>query len=182
MKEIRWHGRGGQGAVIAARTLASALVREGKFSMAFPKFGPERRGAPVTSFNRFDDKVIREKTQIYHPECLIVIDPQLMRHVDVCEGIKPGCILVLDTAETTIERYHKNLDVIGTVNATRIGLEELERRITNTSMLGAFARTTGWVKLESIRDSLEEYFTGELLKKNIRCVERGYEETRVSTF
>jgi len=182
MKEIRWHGRGGQGAVIAARTLASAFVREGKSSMAFPKFGPERRGAPVMSFNRFDDKVIREKTQIYHPDCLIVIDPQLMRYVDIFEGVKPGCILVIDTAAPTIERYHQNLSLIGTVNATRIGLEELDRRITNTSMLGAFAKTTGWVKLESILNSLEEYFAGDMLLRNTRCVERAYEETRVTKF
>ena len=182
MKEIRWHGRGGQGAVIATRALASAFVKEGKWSMSFPKFGPERRGAPVMSFNRVDDKVIREKTQIYHPDCLIVIDPRLMRYVDVFDGINPGCIFIIDTADTAVKQYHQSLSVVGAVNATRIGLEEIGMRITNTSMLGAFARTTDWVKLESIVDSLEEYFTGEILKKNKRCVERAYEETTVTRF
>ena len=182
MKEIRWHGRGGQGAVVAARVLATALDKEGKSVMAFPKFGAERRGAPVMAFTGFDDREIREKTQLYYPDCLIVIDPTLIKAINVFEGIKSGAILVINAAEPVTEQFHLNLAVIGAVDATRIGLQEIGRPITNTSMLGAFARTTNWVQLDSILSSLEEYFTGSVLEKNIRCAQRAYEETTITKF
>jgi 2-oxoisovalerate ferredoxin oxidoreductase gamma subunit len=182
MKEIRWHGRGGQGAVIGARVLATAFVKEGKSAMAVPKFGAERRGAPVVAFTGFNDQPIREKTQLYHPDCLIVIDPLLMRSVDVFQGIKEGGILVIDKAEPVTEQYDKNLRAAASVEATTIGLEEIGRPITNTSMLGAFVRATDWVQLDSILSSLEEYFTGTVLQKNIRCAQRGYEEAKITKF
>ena len=182
MKEIRWHGRGGQGAVLGGRVLAASFIKEGKSAVALPKFGAERRGAPVESYNKVDDTPIREKTQVYHPDCLIVIDPRLMRSVDVFYGLKEDGILVLDTSEPKTKKYHKNLRIIGTVDATKIALEEIGRQITNICMLGAFARTTGWVQLDSILSSLEEYFAGTALQKNIRCAQRGYEETKVTSF
>lgn len=182
MKEIIWQGRGGQGAVVAARVLASAFVREGKSAMTFPKFGGERRGAPVMAFTRFDDKPIRRKTQIYYPDCLIVLDPRLIRSVDIFAGIKPDGTLVINAPKPVNQKYHKNVTVTGSVDATKIGLEEIGRPITNTSMLGAFVYTTKWVLLDSILSSLEEYFTGDTLHKNKRCVQRGYEETKVIKF
>lgn len=165
--------------MVASKVLATAFDREGKSAMAFPKFGFERRGAPVLAFNRFDSKLIREKTQIYHPHCVIVIDPHLMRTVNVFEGIKPSGILVLDAPESPDLKLHESLSIIGSVDATRIGLEKIGKPITNTCMLGAFARTTGWVHLDSILDSMEEYFTGEILQKNIQCARKGYEEATV---
>jgi len=180
MKEIRWHGRGGQGAVVAARVLATAFVREGKSAMAFPRFGAERRGAPVVAFTSFDDKPIREKTQLYHPDCLIVIDPLLVRSVDVFQGVNKDSILVIDRAAPVTERYHENLGVIASVDATKIGLEEIGRQITNSAMLGAFARATNWVQLDSILASLEEYFTGTALQKNIKCAQKAYHETKIT--
>ncbi len=182
MKEIRWHGRGGQGAVVGSRVLAASFIREGKSAVALPKFATERRGAPVVSFTKVNDTPIREKTQIYHPDCLIVIDPRLMRSVDVFEGLKADGILVIDTSEPQTEQYHQNLCVIGAVDATRIALEEIGRQITNICMLGAFACITGWVQLDSILSGLEEYFTGAVLQKNIRCAQRGYEETKITKF
>ena len=182
MKEIRWHGRGGQGAVVGARVLASAFVAEGKWAMALPRFGAERRGAPVVAYTGFDDKPIREKTELYHPECLIVIDPLLIRLVDVFQGVKEGGTLILDKAKPVTEQYHQSLSLIGSVDATKIGLEEIGRQITNSAMLGAFARTTGWLKLDSIISSLEEYFTGDALQKNMKCAVRGYEETTLARF
>lgn len=179
MKEIRWHGRGGQGAVVAARVLATAFDKEGKFITAFPKFGAERRGAPVIAFTSFDDKPIRQKTQLYHPDCLIVIDPLLIHSVDVFEGIKSNSTLVIDAPESLREHFHTSLVTTGFVDATRIGLEEIGRPITNTCMLGAFACTTGWVKLDSLLLSLEEYFSGNILQKNLRCIQRGFKETEI---
>ena len=91
MKEIRWHGRGGQGAVVAARVLTAAFDKEGKSAMAFPKYGAERRGAPVIAFSGFDDRPIRQKTELYEPDCLVVLDPTLVRSVkNLFDGIKPG--------------------------------------------------------------------------------------------
>lgn len=168
--------------MVAARVLASALVRENKWAMALPKFGGERRGVPIVAFNRFNDEPRTEKTQVYYPDCVIVIDPRLMRFVDVFAGIRVGAILVIDSAEPVAEPLHKNLAVVGSVDAIRVGLEEIGRPITNSCMLGAFAKTTGWVQLSSIISSLEEYFSGEALRRNMSCVERGYKETSVVTF
>ena len=182
MKEIRIHGRGGEGAVVAARILAAALVLEGKWGSGFPSFGAERRGAPVTAFVRFDDTPIRQRDRVYYPDCLMVINPRLSLSTSIFDGLKPGGILVANTVEPIRERRHENFGIIGSVNATNIGLEEVGIPVTNTCMLGAFARTTGWVRLDSIIPSLEEYFSGDILSRNKRCAERGFEETEVVKF
>lgn len=164
--------------------LTSAFVNEGKWASGFPVFGVERRGAPVAAFARFDDRPIREKTQIYSPDCLIVIDPRLIDSIRgvIFDGIKPDGILILNAPNPIKENLHKNLKTVGIVDATGIGLQEIGLPATNTCMLGAFARTTGWVHLESVIHSLSEYFGGEVLKKNIRCAERGFEEVVVEHF
>jgi 2-oxoacid:acceptor oxidoreductase gamma subunit (pyruvate/2-ketoisovalerate family) len=176
MKEIRVHGRGGQGAMAGARMLATAFVGEGKWATSFPEFGFERRGAPVRAFVRVDDRPIREKTKVYNPDCLLVIDPRLISSASTFEGIKERGILVVNGPQT--DSYaERGIGIVGTVNATQIGLEEVGMAVTNTCMLGAFARTTGWIGLDALLASLSEYFRGSLLARNLRCVERGYHET-----
>ncbi|MCK4787040.1 MAG: 2-oxoacid:acceptor oxidoreductase family protein [Desulfobacteraceae bacterium] len=182
MKEIKIHGRGGQGAAVAARILTTALVYEGKWASGFPVFGVERRGAPLTAFVRLDDKPIREKTKIYSADSLIVIDPYFFHSSDVFQGIREDCILVVNSPVSLTEQYHKNLRVIGSVDATEIAVQEIGRPITNTCMLGAFARSTAWVQLDSLLSALEEYFQGDILERNIKAVARGFEETRVTAF
>jgi 2-oxoacid:acceptor oxidoreductase gamma subunit (pyruvate/2-ketoisovalerate family) len=178
MKEIRIHGRGGQGAMAGARMLATAFVYEGKWASSFPEFGFERRGAPVRAFVRIDDRPIREKTKVYHPDCMIVIDPLLIKSGNVFEGFKPGGILVVNAPQQ--EAYPgSDVGIVAIVNGTKIALEELGLAITNTCMLGAFARATGWIGLEPVLLSLKEYFSGPMLEKNARCVQRGFEETVV---
>ena len=108
-------------------------------------FGTERRGAPVTAFVRVGDVKIKEKTQIYFPDCLIVTDPLLAKSTAIYSGLKPGSILVVNSSEPPGEIRHQNARVTGVVNATQIALEEIGRPITNSCMLGAFARTTGWL-------------------------------------
>lgn len=179
MKEVRFHGRGGQGAVVATQILATALVGEGKHAACFPSFGFERRGAPVAAFCRLDDKPIRRRTQIYHPDCLVVIDPLLIKSPQVFNGVREGLILVVNASEPMKAKCHEHLSVIGAVDATEIGLQEIGAPITNTCMLGAFACTTGWVRLDSLLSSLEEFFGGSMLEKNVRCVERGFKEAVV---
>jgi 2-oxoacid:acceptor oxidoreductase gamma subunit (pyruvate/2-ketoisovalerate family) len=166
--------------VVAARILASAFVKEGKSAMAVPKFGAERRGAPVVAYTGFDDKPIREKTQLYNPDCVIVVDPLLMRSIDVFQGAKERCMLLINRPEPPPARDCLGLGVVAYVDATKIGLQELGRPITNVCMLGAFARATQWIKLDSVLASLEEYFKGGILDRNVQCARRGYDETRIA--
>jgi 2-oxoacid:acceptor oxidoreductase gamma subunit (pyruvate/2-ketoisovalerate family) len=180
MKEIRIHGRGGQGAVLAARMLASAFVAEGKFVASFPMYGFERRGAPVVAFTRIDDKPIREKTQIYNPDCLVVIDPGLMKIPALFSGLKPAGVLILNSPQPIKGRPNDNLKIGGVVNATQIAVDEIGRDIPNTCLLGAFAAATGWLGLPSLLSCLEDYLGGEILQRNIRSAERGFREVEVT--
>ncbi|MCX8031853.1 MAG: 2-oxoacid:acceptor oxidoreductase family protein [Thermoleophilia bacterium] len=178
-KEIRFHGRGGQGAVLAARMLASACAIEGKHVASFPMYGFERRGMPVVAFARISEEPIREKTQIYNPDCLVVIDPTLLRLPYLFEGLKPGGVLILNSAHTPAQQLHPNLAQAGVINATQVALCEIGRDIPNTCLIGALARVTGWVSLDSVLKGLADYFEGELLARNARSAERGYNEVEV---
>jgi 2-oxoacid:acceptor oxidoreductase gamma subunit (pyruvate/2-ketoisovalerate family) len=182
MKELRFHGRGGQGAVLAAKMVASAAAIEGKCVASFPMYGFERRGMPVIAFTRFDDERIREKSQIYTPDCLMVIDPTLLKLPSLFDGLKPGGVLILNSPHGIGSRPSDNLETAGTVNATRIAVEEIGRDVPNTCLIGALAATTGWLKLESVIKGLGEYLDGDILKKNIRNAERGYEEVEVQAW
>jgi 2-oxoacid:acceptor oxidoreductase gamma subunit (pyruvate/2-ketoisovalerate family) len=179
MKEIRIHGRGGQGAVLAARMLASAFVVEGKSVASFPMYGFERRGAPVVAFTRVDDKPIREKTQIYTPDCMVVIDPGLMKLPTLFSGLKPEGILILNSPRRLEDKPDDNLKLAGVVNAPQIAVDEINRDIPNTCLLGAFAATTGWLDLQSILSCLGDYLSGDILERNLRSTERGYREVEV---
>jgi len=181
MKEIRLHGRGGQGVVMGAEMLAYAFVLEGKYASSFPTFGAERRGAPVAAFLRFDDKPIRETHQIYEPDCLIVLDPFIARTPTIFDGLKGEGIAVMNTPKQRLESWPAALNIIGLVDATALALEEIGRGIVNTCMLGVMARATGWVKLESIIASLDMNFEGKLLRKNEDLVRRGYESVKITT-
>jgi pyruvate ferredoxin oxidoreductase gamma subunit/phenylglyoxylate dehydrogenase gamma subunit len=181
MHEIRFHGRGGQGAVLAAKILAKALVQEGKFVKAVPSFGFERRGAPVAAFLRFDEREIRQTTNIYHPDWIVCLDPTLFRTVDIFEGIKDGGVLVQATAKDFKEvPIPKRVKKVRLCNAFHIALEVFGRSITNTIMLGALLKTTHVVSLDSLSQAIEEVaFRDAALGKNIEAVRRGYEETQV---
>ncbi|MGB5987680.1 MAG: 2-oxoacid:acceptor oxidoreductase family protein [Desulfobacterales bacterium] len=182
VKEIRFHGRGGQGAVTAAKMLASAAAEEGKCVASFPMYGFERRGMPVIAFTRVDDKPIREKTQIYTPDCLMVIDPTLLGLPNLFDGLKPGGVLILNSAKAPKERLADNLEKVGVVNATHIALCEIGRDIPNTALIGALAATTGWISLDSVLKGLGDYLEGEILEQNIRNATRGYKEVEVQTW
>lgn len=182
MREIRLHGRGGQGAVTAADTIVTAAVIDGKYGTSLPMYGDARRGAPVVSFVHIDDRPVRQRTQVYTPDCLMVLDPRQKDWPQTYEGIKPGGILVLNFNKDLEERPHPNIYLAGVVDATKIALEELGIPAFNTCLLGAFAAATGWLKLDSILSALEDSFSGELLKKNIRSAERGYKEVKITSW
>lgn len=175
MIEIRLHGRGGQGAVTAAEVLAAAAFKDGKQSQAFPKFGPERSGAPVEAYCRIDDKFINLRTQVYSPTHLIVLDPSLMSVVNVTDGLtKSGVIVINAEKKPKMDAY-----TVFNVNATKIATETLGKPIVNTAMLGAFAKATRVVSLESILEVIRERFSGELAEKNVKAIQRAYDEMKV---
>jgi len=182
MVEVRFHGRGGQGVVTAAEILAAALVAQGKHVAAFPMFGFERRGAPVMAFLRFDDRPVREKTQIYNPDCLVIADPLFRNYPAVYQGLKPGGIAVVNSPTPMADRPHEAVSLLGAVDATGIALKEMGIPATNTCMLGALAATTGWLPLEPLLEVLEDYFSGEWLRRNRNCLERGFAEVKVVRF
>jgi 2-oxoacid:acceptor oxidoreductase gamma subunit (pyruvate/2-ketoisovalerate family) len=165
---------------LAARMLASAFVAEGKYVASFPMYGFERRGAPVVAFTRVDDKPIREKTQIYNPDCLIVIDPGLLSLPTLFTGLRPEAAFILNSPRKIPDRPDENIKIVGVVNATGIAVQEIGRDIPNTCLLGAFAAATGWFKLESILACLPDYLSGEILQRNLKSIERGYREVEVT--
>ncbi len=159
MREIRFHGRGGQGAVIASNILANAAFLEGKDVQAFPFFGVERRGAPVTAFTRIDDRPIRIKFQIYNPDYVVVLDESLLKAVDVTAGLRgDGIVIINSRREPGALGIAKGR--LATVDATSIaishGLGSKVAPIVNTVMLGALVAATGEVKLRSVLDSMAE--------------------------
>ena len=182
MNEIRLHGRGGQGVVMASEILAEAFVVEGKYATAFPSFGTERRGAPVRAFLRMDDKPIREITQIYNPDCLMLLGPSFQNMADVYDGLKPGGIIIMNSRDRIKRKPHENVSWLGFVDATRIALEEIQRPSTNSTLAGAFAAVTGYLNLRSVELALGNHFKDKALEGNIRCARRGFTEVRIIKF
>ena len=180
MKEIRFHGRGGQGTVTGAEMLAYAFILEGKYASTFPSFGPERRGAPVAAFLRFDNKPIRETHQIYEPDCIVVFDPFQAKLPGIFRGLKAGGIAILNTPRQALETCPDTVNALGLIDATSMALKEIGRAIVNSCMLGVIARVTGWVSFDSVMSSLSNYFQGNLLETNVTLARRGYEDVRVS--
>jgi len=178
LKEIRIHGRGGQGGVTAAELLARAAFKEGKWVQAIPFFGAERRGAPVKAFARLADEPILIRSQVYSPDCVIVLDSTLLDLVDVTEGLKKDGIIIINTRKKPEEMNIKQ-DHLATVDATGIALElqllVAGLPILNTTMLGAFARATEEVKLESVLEVIRQEWGGAAGEKNARAAALAYE-------
>ena len=173
MIEIRFHGRGGQGAVTAAEILAKAAFEDGKYCQAFPFFGAERKGAPVMAFSRINDKPIRRRYQVYNPDYVIVLDETLLEAVDVLSGLKSGGKVVINSKEkvdlgANVNSYN--------IDATGIALDILGVPIVNTVMLGAFASVTGEVTLDSIVKITKETFPGKIGEKNAEATKLAYEQ------
>ncbi len=160
MLEVRFHGRGGQGAVVASEILARAAMKEGKHASAFPFFGVERRGAPVMAFCRIDDRPIRIHAGIYEPDHVVVLDHGLMKMVNVLEGQKEGGSLVVNTSmsmdELGLPADRRTLLIDATTIALRRGLGSATAPIVNTAILGAFARASDVVSIDSILESIKE--------------------------
>lgn len=182
MKEIIFHGRGGQGSVTATRILVVAADYEGKYAQSFPFFGFERRGAPVSSAVRLDEKPLVTRSLVYYPDCIAVLDPKLLGVLDLTK-LKPGGILVLNTAKGLREvDIEANLSKLAVVDATNISTQIFGSAtipITNTAMLGAFAKATEWVGLESIIRAIGNTFKGPMVERNVESAKIAFENTLV---
>ncbi len=168
--EIRFHGRGGQGVVTAAEVLAVAAFLEGKHSQSFPMFGSERRGAPVTSFCRIDDKPIRVYQQIYQPDIVVVLDKKLSENSGVYAGVRPGSIVVLNS--------RKNQPNTVSVDASRIVLDIIGKPVYNIAMLGALIGAANVCSLESLKKAVRSRFAGAIAEKNILAAEECYRQVK----
>lgn len=176
MQEIRFHGRGGQGAVIGSEVLAHAFFFEGKYVQAFPAFGVERRGAPVTAFCRVDDQPINLRNQIYQPDHVVLLDASMLETVNVTDGLKPHGSIVINSPRGP-EFFNGRFDPsyqIHVVDAAAIAvahrLGSASNPIVNTAIIGAFAKATGLVGIEAVEQAIEEYVP--VKKENNRLAAR----------
>jgi len=160
MLEIRFHGRGGQGAVTAANILAVAAFKEGKYCQSFPIFGGERRGAPVLGFTRIDDRKISLRCKVYQPDHVIVLDTALMQVVDITSGLKDGAWIIINTEQAPEEIHLPTKFHIATVDAASIavkhGLGSPQAPIVNTAILGAFSKVVEAVSLKAVLEAIRE--------------------------
>jgi len=178
MIEVRLHGRGGQGAVTSAEMLALAAIGEGKYALAFPSFGPERRGAPVQAFVRTDDKPVRIRADIKEPDFVVVFETRLLSIVDVTSGLRDNGVVVINSKfspqEIRAEFGYKWK--IATVDATSIAQETIGVGIVNTTMLGAVVKITDMVKLDSLDEPLKHRF-GNRAAANFEACKQAYKAT-----
>ena len=160
MVEIRFHGRGGQGTVVASKVLADAIAKEGNWVQAYPEFGVERRGSPVVAFIRIDDKPIYDKSRVYTPDHVVVVDPTLVEAIDITEGLKPGGTIIINSDRRPEEFPFHGRFRVRTVNATEIAVKHklgtLAAPIVNTAITGAVIKVLGLTKLESLAKAIRE--------------------------
>ncbi len=182
--EIRWHGRGGQGVVLASRLLAKATFYEGKWSQAFPFFGAERRGAPVMAFTRISERPIRLRSQIYHPDVLVLVDPMFLGRPEVFDGLKAGATVVANTPRDPGElSVPETVGRVATIDATglalRLGLKVAGLPVPNTAMVGAVAKATGLAAIESVESAIRDTLSGKGVDVNLSAAQEGFHSVKV---
>ena len=190
MIEIRWHGRGGQGAKTASLLLADAAFNTGKYIQGFPEYGPERMGAPITAYNRISDTPIRIHSNIYEPDYVVVVDDSLIGAVDVTSGLKDNGAIVINTNED-IDSLRKKLNgfsgKIYTIDASKVSLECLKANFPNTAMLAAVVNITKIMSKEELVDNMKDAFSHKFAKKpeviepNMEALLKGYDEIKGGT-
>ncbi|MEN8201947.1 MAG: 2-oxoacid:acceptor oxidoreductase family protein [Bacteroidota bacterium] len=173
MKEIRWHGRGGQGGFTASRLLGIAAgMFQGKHALAFPSFGPERRGAPVLAFTKIDDRKIRDRSEVSACDYVVVMDETLIGP-GMLNGIKEDTVFIINSKHPEKHEILQDYS-LHAVDATGIALEILDRPITSTAMYGALVAVSGLVSLEAALQSIRHEMKPSLVGKNVQIVERAY--------
>lgn len=181
--EIRWHARGGQGAVTAAKLLAEMALQQDLYFQAFPEYGPERMGAPIQCFNRLSTDPINTYCSVDNPHVVVVVDPSLLGVVDFTAGLATDGSILVNTGESP-EQLRQRLGLedrkVYTVNASGISLETMGRAMPNTPMLGALVRILGLIPVETassyLRHYFSEHFNSDLAARNVQAFERAYRE------
>lgn len=166
--EIRWHGRGGQGAKTASLLLADAAFNTGKYIQGFPEYGPERMGAPITAYNRISNTPIRIHSNIYEPDYVVVVDDSLLEAVDVTAGLKPDGAIVINTTKSGNELKPLLNGYTGdvyTIDARKISLETLGKYFPNTPMLAAIVKVSGVIEEKDFLADMEGSFKHKFAKK-----------------
>lgn len=186
MIEIRWHGRGGQGTVTAAKVLANACLKGGRHVQAFPEYGPERAGAPLRAYNRVSSTEIRMHCPVLHPHLVSIADATLLDAINVTDGALDDTIFIVNTSKDPQEIREKLKAKAGqkvfTINATKIALDCIGRALPNASMLGAINKAINFVPqnelLETVKKSFSEKFSQKIIDGNIEATKRGFEEVK----
>ncbi len=180
MIEIRFHGRGGQGTVVASKILADAISKDGNYVQAYPEFGVERRGAPVFAFIRIDDSPIYDKSRIYEPDHIVVVDPTLIEAIDVTEGLKEGGIIIVNSDKKPEELKFPDKYKVVTINATAIAIKHklgtLAAPIVNTSVVGAVVKILNLAKIESVLEAIREGVPSKP-EDNVAAAKEAYEKS-----
>ncbi|MPM81474.1 Pyruvate synthase subunit PorC [bioreactor metagenome] len=183
--EIRWHGRGGQGAKTAALLLADAAFNTGKYIQGFPEYGPERMGAPITAYNRISDEKITIHSNIYEPDYVAVVDQTLIGPIDVASGIKEGGAIIINSDKSPEELRKHLKDFKGkicTINARKISEETIGKNFPNTPMLGAVVKVSGIMDEREFLGYMKESFAHKFATKpqvidgNMKALERALKE------
>lgn len=172
MIEIRIHGRGGQGNVVAAYLLATAAFEDGRYAQAFPSFGAERRGAPVTAFVRIADRPIRRRCEVLEPAYLIIQDEALLHTQDVLNGLLPGGGVLINSNRTSEELSVSIGHRVVALPASSLASEILGKPVPNTALLAAFLNLSGLLPQDALIKALAERFKGDVLEKNISLIEK----------
>lgn len=184
--EIRWHGRGGQGTVTAAKVLADACLSGGRHVQAFPEYGPERAGAPLRAYNRIASKELRMHCPVLEPDVVSVVDATLLDSINVADGAKETTTFIINTTKAP-EEIREKLQAgpkqrVITVDATKIALDCFGRAMPNSPMLGAVCKATGLISidhlLEDVRKSFGKKFSQKIIDGNLEATKRGYEEVK----
>ncbi|MCG2709496.1 MAG: 2-oxoacid:acceptor oxidoreductase family protein [Thermodesulfovibrionales bacterium] len=186
MVEIRWHGRGGQGTVTAAKVLADACLSGGRHVQAFPEYGPERAGAPLRAYNRISSKELRMHCPVLNPQIVSIVDATLLDSINVAEGATKDAIFLVNTSknpeEIRAKLKAKQEQKIFTVDATKIAIDCIGRALPNAPMLGAICKATNIVTLdnllEDVRKSFGKKFSQKIIDGNLEATRRGYGEVR----
>lgn len=186
MVEIRWHGRGGQGTVTAAKVFADACLRGGRYVQAFPEYGPERSGAPLRAYNRISSKELRMHCPVLRPNIVVVVDATLLDGINVADGAPDDAAFVVNSSKEPQEIREKlkakPLQKVFTVDATKIAIDCFGKPLPNSPLVGSLTKVSGLVSLqwvlEDVQKSFGKKFSQKIIDGNLEAVKRGYEEVR----
>ena len=182
--EIRWHGRGGQGTVTAAKVFADACLSGGRHVQAFPEYGPERAGAPLRAFNRISDRELRLHCPVMNPNIVVVVDATLLDSIDIAAGVPDDAAFIInsskDPKELRAKLHAKPSQRVFTVDATKIAVDTIGRPMPNATLVGALTKVSGLITIEAAMSDVEKSFgkkfSRKIIEGNIEATKRGYEE------